>query len=141
MPFLAAATIAMIAKGVLTAVLGPFVEEAREATVSAAQDKIRSKITGRLPIEEWAGIVVEGVDKVKERILDEGDLRFIGGKLKFAMPTNDLKTVNISFQLYFQDEFEKWHKAEADSDVPASKFELGDLDEISSKGEIVFDVE
>lgn len=142
MSFLVAGVLATIAKGALTAVIGPFVEEARDAALDAAQDAIRSTVAGRMSIDEWAHVAIEGVDKVKERAVNEGGLRFVGGKLKFASPALALAdAVTISFQLYFLDELDKWQLASAESNVPASKFTLEALDELNSKGEIVFEVE
>lgn len=141
MSFLVAGALATIAKGALTAVLGPFVEEARDAALNAAQDAIRSTVAGRMSIDEWANVAIEGVDRVKERAVDEGGLRFVGGKLKFAMSAAVTKAVTISFQLYFLDELGKWQMADAASDVPSSKFTFDALDELASKGEIVYEVE
>lgn len=130
-----------IAKGVLTSVIGPFVEEARDAALNAAQDTIRDTIAGKMSIEEWAGIVAEGADKVKERAINENNLRFVGGKLKLVMSKNALNAVNVSFQLYFLDELDNWQLADADSDIPDSKFTVDALNELQSKGEITFEVE
>lgn len=140
MPLLSG-TLAMLAKGALTAVISPFVEEAKDAALDAAQNTIRDTITGRMSIDEWAGIVIQGVDKVKEHAIEENNLRFIGGKIKFTMHANDAGIVAVSFQLYFLDELEKWQKAEAGSRIPASSFTLGALDELKSKQEIIFEVE
>lgn len=140
MPLFAGALV-MLAKGALTAVIGPFVEEARDAALNAAQDTIRSTVTGRMSIDEWAGIAIEGIDKVKERALEEGNLHFVGGKLNFALSENALDAVAVSFQLYFQDELKKWQKVEADNDIPACKFTPEALDELKTKGKIIFEVE
>lgn len=142
MSLLVTGILTTIAKGALTAALGPFVEEARDATLNAAHDTIRSTVAGRMSIDEWAAAAITGVDKVKERVIEEGDLRFVGGKLKFA-PSASLAedSVTISFQLYFLDELGKWQMASAESNVPSSKFTAESLDELSSLGEIVFDVE
>lgn len=141
MSLLVAGALTTLAKGALTAVIGPFVEEARDAALDAAQDAIRSAIAGRMSIDEWAHIAIESVDRVKERAVDEGQLRFVGGKLKFAMSTVTSDAVIISFQLYFLDEMQKWQMADAASDVPSSKFTLEALDELGTKGEVVFEVE
>ena len=141
MAVFAAGALVTLAKGALTSVIAPFVDEATEAALNAARDTIRGVVAGRMTIEEWANVVIQGVDKVKDRAVDEGNLRFIGGKLKFGMSENGLEYIAVSFQLYFQDEFEKWHKAEAKSDIPTSKFTLEALGEFKSKGEILFEVE
>lgn len=142
MSLLVAGALATIAKGALTAALGPFIAEARDATLNAAHDTIRSTVAGRMSIDEWAAAAIEGVDKVKERAIEEGNLRFVGGKLKFTCSTPASEdTVIISFQLYFLDEMNKWQMASAESSVPASKFTTEALNELGSLGEIVFDVE
>lgn len=142
MSLLVTGVLTTLAKGALTAALGPFVEEARDATLNAAHDTIRSTVAGRMSIDEWASAAIKGVDKVKERVIEEGDLRFVGGKLKFAYsPLSTEEAVTISFQLYFLDELGKWQMASAESNVPASKFTFEDLDELRTEGEIIFDVE
>ncbi len=140
MPLLSG-TLGMLAKGVLTSVIAPFVEEARDAALHAAQNTLRDTVAGRMSIDEWAYIVIQGVDKVKERAAEENNLRFIGGKMKFAVPENQPGIVAVSFQLYFLDEFEKWQKAEAGSGIPASSFKQEAMDELKSKREIIFEVE
>lgn len=140
MPLFVANALTILAKGALTAVIGPFVEEARDAAVNAAKDTFRDTVAGRMSIDEWAGIVIEGVDKVKARAIEEENLRFIGGKMKFALSENNSNMVNVSFQLYFLDQSEKWKKAEADSDIPVSKFSETALCDLKAE-EIVFEVE
>ena len=139
MPFITAAAIKLLAKAALTAVIGPFIEEAREATVTAAQNAIRETIAPKMTLEEWADVVIKGVDKVKDRIVIEGNLRYIGGKLKFAVAGSD--SVNVSFELYFLDDNEQWHKADAEKDIPSSKFTPDSLEEIKAKGVIPYEVE
>lgn len=134
-------TLIMLAKGALTSVIAPFVEEARNVALNTAQDAIRSKVSGKMSVNEWADIIIEGVDKVKERVVVEDNLRFIGGKMKFAISEINLDMVTISFQLYFLDEQEQWQKAEASSDIPDSAFTTDALDELNMKHEIIFEVE
>ena len=141
MPLFTIAALQLLAKGALTAAIGPFVEEARDATLNAAHDTIRGMVAGKMSIDEWAEIVIKGVDKVKDRIVNEGELQYVGGKLKFAMSSINENSVTVSFELYFIDTNKKWHKAEASSNLPASKFKSDALQEIQSKGEISFDVE
>lgn len=140
MPLLSS-TLVMFAKGALTAVIAPFVEEARDVALNAAQDTIRNAVTGKMSINEWADIIIEGVDRVKERVVVEDNLNFIGGKMKFTITENKIVMVTVSFQLYFLDELEKWQMAEADSDIPASSFTIEALDELKTKREIIFEVE
>lgn len=140
MPLLSG-TLTMLAKGALTAVIAPFVEEARDVALNAAQDAIRNTVTGKMSVNEWAGIVIEGVDKVKERVVAEDNLRFIGGKMRFTISEINLDMVTVSFQLYFLDELEQWQKAEASCNIPVSAFTTEALDELKLKHEIIFEVE
>ncbi len=130
-----------LAKGALTAVVGPFVEEARDAALNAAQDTLRNTVAGKMSIEEWAKIISEGADNVKEKVITENDLRFVGGKLKMTYFENNPNVVVASFQLYFLDEQEKWQMAAAETDLPASKFTMSALDELTFKKEITYEVE
>ena len=109
--------------------------------MDAARDTVERIITGRRPIEEWAKIAIAGVDEIKDRAVSEEGLRYVGGKLKFAMSGKRADKVVISFELYFQDDKNEWHKIGADSDLFASCFTLEALDEIKSKGEVSFEVE
>jgi hypothetical protein len=143
MPLFTLAALKLIAQGALTSAIGPFVEEAREASLNVAQDTIRGIIGGRMSLEEWANIEIKGVDKVKDRIVNEseGNLNYVGGKMNFALSQNNARMVTVSFQLYFQDTNQKWHKAEADSNIPISKFKTDSFEELQSKDEISFEVE
>lgn len=131
----------VLAKTALSAVLAPFIEEARDAALSAAQDTVRSTIAGRMTVEEWSEAIIASIDNIKEKAVEEENLRYIGGKLKYSLSASASNMVTVSFQLYFQDEVNKWRKAEAESDVPATKFTLDVLDELEENGEIIFDVE
>ena len=109
--------------------------------LNAARDTVERIITGRRPIDEWAKIAIAVVDQIKDRAVSEEGLRYIGGKLKFAISRKRADKVVISFELYFQDSNNEWQKIGADSDLFASCFTLEALDEIKSKGEVSFEVE
>lgn len=133
--------LAALAKTALSAVIAPFIEEAREVALNTAQDTLRSTVAGRMTVEEWSKAIIESIDNIKERAIEEENLRYIGGKLKYAFSVNEPNMVTISFQLYFQDELNQWRKAEAESDVPTAKFTTDALNELEENGEIIFDVE
>jgi len=133
--------LALLAKSALGAVLAPFIDEARDAALNAVQGAVRSKLAGRIPIEEWAEAVIESADNIKNRAAEEENLRYVGGNLKFTLSENAPNAVTVSFQLYFQDELGKWRKAEAASDVPANKFTEDALEIMKENGEIVYEVE
>lgn len=141
MSLLIGSALGMLAKSALSSVLSPFIDEAKDAVLSAAEDTVRSTVAGRMSINEWAQTAIKGVDRVKERVAQEGDLRYVGGKLKFALAAEDAEAVIISFQLYFLDEMNKWQLASAESMVPSVKFTEEDLYELWKSKEVVFEVE
>ena len=117
------------------------IAEVTEWMQTNGKDLLKNTFTGRLTIQEWALVAITGVDKVKEQILNEGELRFIGGNLKFAMDLQERDKVVVAFELYFFDESEKWIKASAFSTFSTMKFTSEALEEINSKGKVVFEVE
>jgi len=129
-----------LAKSALISVISPFIEEAKDTALNAVQDSIRSTVAGKMSIDEWASVLIESIDHVKEHALNEENLRYIGGELKFIISERKKNSVETSFQLYFLDESQKWHKAEADSDIPFSKFIQNDLNQLMSSGEIAYEV-
>lgn len=141
MSILVTGALAALAKGALSAVVSPLLEEAKDTAVNAAQDVIRGKIAGRMSAEEWADIVIVGVDSVKERAVTEGNLRYVGGDIKFTRSKSDPNAVTVSFQLFFLNSEEKWQKAEAACDIPAARFTFETLEEMDDKGEIKYAVE
>jgi hypothetical protein len=127
--------------GAKTAGVDPLVEEAKGAAMEAAHDTARGLLAGRTSCEKWAKMLVPSVDKIKERIIEEDNLCFVGGNLKFAMSTETAKSIAVSFELYFQDDANKWHKAEAESEMSDLLFKHDDLQKMQTDGEIVFEVE
>lgn len=134
-------TLATLAKNALSAVVMPIVKEAGNVAVDTAQNAIRGKMAGRMSVEEWADVVIAGVDAVKERAVTEGNLRYVGGTIRFAPSESGQNMVTVSFQLFFLDEAGKWQKANASCDIPAARFTLETLAELETQGEIKYDVE
>jgi len=136
---------ALIAKHLIqqifTSVIAPHLEEAKDVALESAYGTIKDMIAGKMSVEEWADISIVGIDKIKDRIISEGNVRYIGGKLKFSFLNKNLNDVHAYFELYFLDESEKWQKAEAGIDIPSSKFTPEALKDIQDKGEIIFEVE
>ena len=130
-----------VAKEMFKAFIGPYADDFETAAMNAARDTAERIITGRRTIDEWAEIAIKGVDKIKDRAENEEGLTYVGGKLKFAMSEKNKDKVVISFELYFQDRKEEWHKIGAESDLYASNFTLEALGEMKSKGEISYEVE
>jgi len=140
-PIIKALIAKQLIQQVFTSVIAPHLEEAKGVALDSAHSTIKGMIAGRMSVEEWAEISIVGIDKIKDRIVSEGNVQYVGGKLKFSFTDNKSDKVLAYFELYFLDEFEKWQKAEADTDIPSSKFTSVALDEIRAKGEIVFEVE
>lgn len=117
-------------------VIEPFAHDVK----ASAFEALRSMIAGRMSIDKWAKILIKSVDRVKDRLVRENGYRYVGGKLKFAMSAADSEIVEASFELYFLDEMQKWQKAADESDIPASLFTEEALSDMTSKGEIVYEV-
>lgn len=79
-------TLATLAKNALSAVVMPIVKEAGNVAVDTAQNAIRGKMAGRMSVEEWADVVIAGVDAVKERAVTEGNLRYVGERSDLLRP-------------------------------------------------------
>lgn len=129
------------AKSMLTTVLEQHAENTKDAITGAARDMVGSAIAGRRTADEWAEIIIDGVDEIKDKVIAEDGLSFIGGKLKFALSPKNLKKVLVSFELYFQDENGQWQKVGADSNLNSTNFTAEALREMESRGEISFEVE
>ena len=141
MPIIKALIAKHLIQQIFTSVIAPHLEEAKGVALDSAHDTIKGMIAGKMSVEELADISIVGIDKIKDRIVSEGNVRYIGGKLKFSFTDNKKDKVRAYFELYFLDEFEKWQKAEADTDIPSSRIKPDALEDIQAKGEIVFEIE
>lgn len=130
-----------VVKSIFSNAIESYAEDAKSVAVNATRDTVESIITGRRTLEEWAEISIKGVDKIKDRVVKEGELRYIGGKLNFAISVKNTNKVVISFELYFLDGNNKWQKIGADSDLLASNFTVEAIDEIKTHGVISYEVE
>lgn len=129
------------AKRTLADILEPIINEAKDAVTDAAHGTFESAILGRQTIDEWAAIIIKGVDNVKEELSEETGWHYVGGKLNFAMSNKSSHKVTVSFELYYQDENKKWNKVSAESDMYDSDFTLEALEDIKSKDCISYEVE
>lgn len=116
-------------------------DEYKEAMKETLKDQVAEIITGKKTIDEWAEIAIKGVDNVKEYMVAEENLQYVGGKLCFQISDKNSQHVKISFHLYFLDENNEWKKTEAESDILASHFTSEALEELKEKGKVEFDVE
>ena len=141
MGFMIGGLIATAAKGIFSSVIETYSGDVKEVALNAARDTVERIVTGRRSLDDWSEISIAGVDTIKNRAIDEEGLTYVGGKLMFSMsPKRDDKVI-ISFELYFQDDQQQWHKVGAESDLFASNFTLEALEEIESEGSVSFEVE
>lgn len=122
-------------------ILEPIIDEAKEVLKDAVHATFEGTMLGRQTIDEWATIIIKGVDKVKNELAKEKGWHYVGGKLNFARSTKSTNKVAVSFELYYQDENKNWKKVGAESDMFDSDFTLEALEEIKSKGCVSFEVE
>ncbi len=121
------------------------VEENQDKVVSAIKDAvsdtIHSMVAGKESIERWAEIVTEGADKIIKETVETENLRYVGGKLKFAFSERNPQKIDVSFELYFLDSANEWQKKVATSDVYASVFTDDSLEELRVAGMIEYSIE
>jgi len=121
------------------------VEENQDKVVSAIKDAvsdtIHSMVAGKESIERWAEIVTEGADKIIKETVETENLRYVGGKLRFAFSKRNPQKIDVSFELYFLDSANEWQKKVATSDVYASAFTDDSLDELRTAGMIEYSIE
>lgn len=121
------------------------VEENQDKVVSAIKDAvsdtIHSMVAGKESIERWAKIVTEGADKIIKETEETENLRYVGGKLKFAFSKGNPQKIDVSFELYFLGSANEWQKKVATSDVYASVFTDDSLEELRAAGMIEYSIE
>lgn len=139
--FLDPKSIAIQALGSVINAATPYVKDLGDAMLNAARDGVESLITGRRDLNEWAQIAGKAVDEVKSTLEEQTCWQYVGGKINFTMSSKSAKKVVISFELYYQDENNKWKKVAADSDMYASNYTLEALEEIQSNGTVSYEVE
>lgn len=130
-----------LAVSTLIETLKPYANDAKDALMNTARDTLESAITGRRSIEEWAEIAIKGVDKVKNKVVEQNGWKYIGGKLNFQLSETISDKVVISYELYYQDSDKNWQKVSAESDMYASNFTLEALEDIKTNGKVSYEVE
>lgn len=130
-----------IAANVLMEEIKPYVNDIKDAVKNTVRDNYERMITGRRTIDEWAAIAIKGVDKVRNQVVEQKGWKYVGGKLNFQMLNNSKDKVVISFELYFQDNYSRWQKIVAESDMYASNFTIEALEDIDKNRKISFEVE
>lgn len=130
-----------LAVSTLIETLKPYANDAKDALMNTARDTLESAITGRRSIEEWAEIAIKGVDKVKNKVVEQNGWKYIGGKLNFQLSETISDKVVISYELYYQDSDKNWQKVSTESDMYASNFTLEALEDIKTNGKVSYEVE
>lgn len=130
-----------LAVNTLINVFKPYIDDTKDALVNTARDTLESVITGRRSIDEWAEIAIKGVDKLKEYIAKQYNWKYIGGKLNFEISASNLDKVIVSFELYYQDDYNKWQKVGAESDMYASNFTKDAINDMEVSGRVSYEVE
>ncbi|MCI8404736.1 MAG: hypothetical protein HFE49_07510 [Clostridia bacterium] len=104
-------------------------------------DTIESALVGKRTLDEWAEIVIEVIDNIKDRTISENDYKFLGGTLKFRLSSNSKPKVIIAYELYFIDSNGNYFKNSAKSDVNQDNFIQEDINAIKEAIEIAYEVE
>ena len=122
-------------------VLDKYGDDLKEIAFNTISDTVESILTGRRTIEEWAGVVIDVVDKIKDTTVAEEGYDFIGGKLKFSVSPMKSSKVIIEYELYFMDSDDNYFKKSAKSDVNKNNFVQEDINALDEAGEIVYDID
>ncbi|MCL1988517.1 MAG: hypothetical protein FWG64_11205 [Firmicutes bacterium] len=125
------------------AIVESAVQDAKSSLRNSIRDRYESVITGKRTLQQWAEIAIKPIEKIKQRIAEESteDTVFVGGKLHFEMSPQTASKVVISFELYYLESGQQWHKVGAESDLYASNFTNEALLEIRSHSVVTFEVE
>lgn len=121
-------------------VLMPCANDIGSSIIDAIRNTYISVITSRRPIDDWAQISIQVIDRMNDNIARQNNWQYIGGKLNFAISKQSSRKVVIFFELYYQDKNKGWNKVTAKSEEFDSNFTFEDLDEMRSKGIISFEV-
>lgn len=128
-------------KDIIGQIFSKYSEDFKKVAFNVITDAIESALVGRRTLDEWAEIVIEAVDNIKEQTIRENDFNFIGGNLKFSIrPTTKTKVI-ISYELFFIDSDGNYYKNSANSDVNQDNFVEEDIEAIKEAGEIAYEVE
>lgn len=139
-PFIALGKLALLGKKVWDMIP----DETKMELRSGVTDVALSHACGKRTVEEWAEGFVKSIDEVKEQAIKEGNLTYKAGRLKFSLTEEEKKKIEIekitvSFELYFQDSENQWHKC-ADSTELSQLFFTPESLEAIKKEEVTFDI-
>ena len=135
------AAVASVAKFLAATVTASVIESVKDAAIDVAKDTAASAVLGKMSIEEWAIILSRSIDKVKDTVAERENINFIAGTMKFTMSCYNSDNVHICFELYFLTELQKWRKIDVNDEICTSKFTVEALEQLSSEGEIIYELE
>ena len=113
----------------------------KKVAFNVITDTIESALVGKRTLNEWAEIVIEVIDNIKDKTIRENDFKYLGGTLKFSLYPKTKSKVIIAYELYFVDSDGNYFKNSAQSDVNKDNFTQEDLNAIEESGEIAYEVE
>ena len=129
-----------LAKSALTSVISPYIDDAKNVALNAGKSAVLGTIAGKMSVQEWAELLIVSVDELKDKLVEQSGYSFVGGQLIFSITESKPSNIVVSFALYFQDNYQKWQKAEADSMIPSTMFTEDAIAELINQKKIVFEV-
>lgn len=106
----------VVAYGIGKKIWDQLPEETQVALRSSVTDIGISAVGGKRSVEEWAETFSASIDKYIEQAIEEDNLTYVGGHLKFEMEEKndkfklEFRKVLITYELFFQDSAKKWVK-------------------------------
>lgn len=128
-------------RDVFDEICGKYGDDFKKIAFNLITDTIESILVGKRTLDEWAEIVIEAVDNIKDRTISENGFKFLGGNLKFSLHPRIKSKVIIAYELYFIDKDGNYFKNSAKSDVNQDNFVQEDINTIKEAGEIAYEVE
>ena len=130
-----------LAKDTGQSVMDNMKNDLTETLTDAVSDAIHSMVAGQENIEAWAENAAKGIDSIIQNTVIDKEWQYVGGKLRFAYSKRYSNKIDISFDLYFLDDNQQWHKESATSDVYESTFTKDSLEELQKAGVIEYEIQ
>ena len=118
-----------------------FGDDLKKIAFNYITDSVESILVGKRSLDEWAEIVVEAIDNIKDRTIEENNYNYIGGNLKFSISKKISSKVIIEYELYFRDSEGNYFKNSAKSDVNQDNFIKEDIETIKKSTEVIYEIE
>lgn len=136
-------TLAMtkIVTSILSELQVKYGEDLKNISFDLITNTIEGILIGKRTLDEWATIVIKTIDNIIDTTIREYDYKYLGGILKFNIPSDLLPEVIISYDLYFSDNEGNYFKNSATSSVKKDNFIKEDLDKLKESVTICYEVE